>query len=85
MDTLVRMKADDINSSLVDFIKSNFKGKNIAVHIYEEEVNETDFILKDPVHREKILKTIEEVNQNKNLKTYTLDELKHMFLNEPEE
>lgn len=27
MDTLVRVEADELNGSLIDFIKSNFKGK----------------------------------------------------------
>lgn len=36
MDTLVKTTADEINSSLIDFIKKTFKGKKIAVHIYED-------------------------------------------------
>ena len=82
MDTLVRLNADELNQNFLDFIKSSFKGKRIAVHIYEDEMDETAYLLSDPVHKEKILKTVEEANQQKELKTYTLDELKTMFLNE---
>lgn len=84
MDTLVRMNADELNQSLLDFIKTTFKGKRIAVHIYEEEADETAYLLSDPVHKEKLLKTVAEINEGKELKTYTLDDLKTMFLNEPE-
>ncbi len=84
MDTLVRLNADEVNQSLVDFIKASFKGKRIAVHIYEDEMDETAYLLSDPVHRDKILKTVEEVNQQKEMRTYTLNELKTMFLNEDE-
>lgn len=83
MDTLVRLNADELNQSLIDFIKASFKGKRIAVHIYEDEMDETEYLLSDPVHKEKLLETVEEVNQQKDLKVYTLDELKSMFLNEP--
>ena len=85
MDTLLRGNADEINASLVDFIRSTFKGKKVAVHIYEDnEMDETEYLLSDPVGREKLLKSVEEVNQGKELKTYDLGELKTMFLNEPE-
>ena len=84
MDTLVRMNADEINQSFVDFIKSSFKGKRIALHIYEDQTDETEYLLSDPTHKEKILASVAEVSNRKELKTYTLDELKTMFLNEPE-
>jgi hypothetical protein len=85
MDTLLRGNADEINVSLIDFIKSTFKGKKVAVHIYEDnEMDETEYLLSDSIGREKLLKSVEEVNTGKGLKTYDLDELKTMFLNEPE-
>jgi hypothetical protein len=85
MDTLLKGNADEINASLVDFIRSTFKGKKIAVHIYEDnEMDETEYLLSDPVGRERLLQSIEEVKHGKGLKEYTLGELKTMFLNEPE-
>lgn len=73
-----------MNNSLIDFIKASFKGKRIAVHIYEEEMDETDYLLSDPIHRERLLKSVKEVNEKTGLKTYTLAELKALLLNEPE-
>ncbi len=61
MDTLVRLNADELNGSFLDFIKSSFKGKRIALHIYEDAMNETEYLLSDPVHREKLLATVSEV------------------------
>jgi hypothetical protein len=84
MDTLVRLNADELNQSLIDFIKTSFKGKRIAVHIYEDEKDETDFLLSDPLHKEKLLQTITAINEQKPTAVYTLNELKAMFLNEPE-
>jgi secreted Zn-dependent insulinase-like peptidase len=52
MDTLIRLEADELNNSLIDFIKSTFKGKKIAVHIYaDEEMDETEYLLSDPIHK----------------------------------
>ena len=68
MDTLVKVNADDLNQSLVDFIKSSFKGKRIAVHIYEDEMDETEYLLSDPGHKEKLLRSIHEVNSKRGFK-----------------
>lgn len=82
MDTLIRMKPEDLNSSLIDFIKSSFKGKRIALHIYEDEMDETEYLLSDPQHKTEILQAVKEVEEGKNLKVYAIDDLKEMFLNE---
>ena len=75
MDTLIRANADEINASLIDFIKAAFKGKRIAVHIYEAVMDETEYLLSDPVARERLLKAVENVNNMRNLKEYTLEEI----------
>ena len=82
MDILVKAKADELNNSLIDFIKSHFKEKKIAVHIYEDEMDETEYLLSDPQQKE-LLEAVEKVKQTKNLKTYTLEEIQSL-LNEPE-
>jgi len=83
MYILVNAKADELNNSLIDFIKSHFKGKKIAVHIYEDEMDETEYLLRDPQHKKELLEAVEKVKQTKNLKTYTLEEIQSL-LNEPE-
>jgi hypothetical protein len=82
MDTLVRLKADEINNSLVEFIKSSFKGKKIAVHIYEDETDETEYLLSDPVTKKRLLESVENVKANRNLKEYTMEDI-ISYLNEP--
>jgi hypothetical protein len=81
MDTLLRANADEINTSLIDFIRSTFKGKRITVHIYEAEEDETEYLLSDPVAKERLLQAVENVNQMRNLKEYTLEDI-NSYLNE---
>ncbi len=78
MDTLVRLQADELDITLIDFIKKSFRGKRIAVHVYEEPMDETEYLLSDPVHREKILRTIKEVEDGTNLKTYSMENIKNL-------
>ena len=82
MDTLVRINADELNSSLVDFIKSAFKGKKIAVHIYEDETDENEFLLNDPTTKQRLLESVENVKANRHLKEYTMNDI-ISYLNEP--
>ena len=68
MDTLLRMQAEEINSSLIDFIKSSFKGKKIALHIYEDTMDETEFLLSNKTNKKRLFDSIESVKNNINLK-----------------
>ena len=68
MDTLLRMKAEEIDGSLIEFIKSSFRGKKIALHIYEDTVDETDFLLSNPTTKKRLLESITNVKHNVNLK-----------------
>lgn len=78
MDTILKGNADEINQSLVDFIKKSFKGKKIAVHIYEDDQDETDFLLSDPETKKRLLKSIKQVSAGKGLKEFSLEEIKKM-------
>jgi hypothetical protein len=78
MDTLVKVNADELNNSLIDFIKASFKGKKIAVHIYEDEMDETEYLLNDTRHRAELLEAVEAVKQG-NIKGYTMTEIKEMI------
>ncbi len=80
MDTLVRTSADEINNSLIDFIKSSFKGKKIAVHIYEEDdVDETAFLLSDPEAKKRLFESIESVKKSENLKEYSIRDIENIL------
>ena len=68
MDTLLRMQAEEINSSLIDFIKSSFKGKKIALHIYEDTMGETEFLLSNKSNKKRLFDSIASVKNNINLK-----------------
>lgn len=82
MDTLLRSNADEINVSLVDFIKSAFKGKKVAIHIYEDnEMDETEYLLSDPITKKRLLEAVENVKHLRNLKEYTMEDI-NSYLND---
>ena len=76
MDTLLRGNANEIDNSLVTFIKSIFKGKKVAVQIYEDDtINETEYLLSDPIAKERLLSSIKNVKNQQCLREYTLNEI----------
>jgi antitoxin YefM len=79
MDTLVRMNAEEINMSFIDFIKTSFKGKKIALHIYEENVDETEFLLKSNANEKRLYESIENVKNNINLKEIDFSDLQQIL------
>jgi antitoxin YefM len=79
MDTLVRMNAEEINMSFIDFIKTSFKGKKIALHIYEEDIDETEFLLKSNANEKRLYQSIENVKNNINLKEIDFSDLQQIL------
>ena len=82
MDTLLRMQAEEINSSLIDFIKSSFKGKKIALHIYEDTMDETEFLLSNKSNKKRLFDSIESVKNNINLKEIDFADIESIFNDE---
>jgi len=83
MDTLLRANANELNGSLIDFIKATFGNKRIAVHIYEEQMDETEYLLSTEANKTKLLQAIEDVKERRNTKVYSMEDINRM-LNEPE-
>lgn len=79
MDTLLKTTAAEINNSLIDFIKKSFEGKKIAVHIYEVEEDDTDFLLSNPATKKRLLDSIENVNKDNNLKEYSIADIENIL------
>ena len=79
MDTLLRMNAEEIDISLVEFIKSSFKGKKIALHIYEDTLNDTDFLLANLSNKKRLLESIENVKNNINLKQIEFSDIQSLL------
>ena len=79
MDTLVRMNAEEINLSFIEFIKSSFKGKKIAVHIYEEDIDETGFLLQSNANAKRLYESIENVKDKSNLKEFSFSDLEKII------
>ena len=72
MYTIYRLNADELDGRFLRALKAMFKNKEIEIVVCEaaqSEEDETAYLLKSPANRERLLKAIENVAQDRNLVT----------------
>ncbi len=77
MQTVIRLKLDELNPSLISSIKSLYKNKEIEIIIHDVK-NETEYLNENPNNHEFLLKQIAIVKKNKDLKKFTVNEFKKL-------
>src|SRR5258707_11728498 len=65
METIYQLNADDLNEDFLEGLKASFKHKEIEIVVYERD--ETAYLLRSPANRERLLKAIADIEQNRNL------------------
>jgi antitoxin YefM len=65
--TIYRLHADELDSSLLESLKAAFKGKEIEIAVTEHD--ETAYLLSTPANRERLLRSIANVEAGKNIVT----------------
>ena len=76
METVFKLKAKELDNNFLNAIKSLFKkDEDIQITISSNPCeDETEYLMKNPVMRSKLLEAIEEIKQNKNLVSFTGEE-----------
>jgi hypothetical protein len=77
METVIRLKLDELNQSLINSIKSMYKNKKIEIIIHDIE-SETEYLRKNKNNHKFLLKQIDLVNKNKGMKIFSVDEFKKL-------
>jgi antitoxin YefM len=79
MYAIYRINAKELNSDFLKSLKTMFKNKDIEIAICEAsevEEDETAYLLKSPANRDRLLKAIDNINNNRNLVTVDPADLK---------
>jgi hypothetical protein len=72
MTTVYHTTADELDESFLTNLKSVFKGRSIEISVTEND--ETAYLLRHGVNRERLLRAVEDVNAGKNLVTPDQDQ-----------
>ena len=78
MYTMYQMNANELDIRFIETLKIMFKNKDIEIAVCEvsqREEDETEYLLSSVANREHLLQAIENVENNRNLVTVSLDEL----------
>ncbi|OKH37342.1 hypothetical protein NIES2119_13920 [[Phormidium ambiguum] IAM M-71] len=73
MSTVYRVKASELDSSFLEEIKKTFGDKEIEIIV--SQFDETEYLLKSEVNKERLLSAIENVTQRQNLVEVNLKDL----------
>ncbi|MDY6805631.1 MAG: hypothetical protein SXA11_17730, partial [Cyanobacteriota bacterium] len=65
MPTVYRLKASELDANFLARIKENFGDKEIEIVI--SELDETEYLLKSEVNKNKLLKAIDNIKSRQNL------------------
>ena len=78
MYMVYKMKAEELDSRFLRALKTMFKDKEIEIAVCESaqsEEDETEYLLKSPDNRDRLLKAIENVARSQNLVPVDLEAL----------
>ena len=75
------MKVDDLNKSLIDFLRLSFGGKNIECFVFEKGKEDENIITLSNAEVKEMIDGIENFEHDMNTVTGTIKQLKLKFLN----
>lgn len=65
MYTIYKVRADELDQSFLDALKAMFKNKEIEIAVYERD--ETEYLLRSPANRERLLEAVRDVEARRNI------------------
>lgn len=81
METVIRLKLNELDQTLISNIKSLYKNKEIEIIIHDVG-SETEYLKENENNHKFLLRQIALVKKNKGLKTFTASEFKKLNLKE---
>lgn len=79
MYAVYKMRADELDGSFLEKLKSLFKDREIEIAVSEADASgedETAYLLESPANRERLLRAIENIANDRDLVTVDLDRLR---------
>ena len=72
-----QLKAEEFDLNFFNSIKETFKGRDIDISI--NDYDETEYLLSSPKNRGILLERMKNVEEGKNLITFTLEEFEKLY------
>jgi antitoxin YefM len=75
--TTFHLNTQELNDDIIASIKTMFGKKNIEI-VVSEAMDETEYLLKSPANKKRLLKAVKEVKRGKDLITFSPTEFKKL-------
>jgi antitoxin YefM len=78
MVALYKLRAEELDENFLETLKRQFQGREIEISVCDTTTSsedETEYLLRSPANRERLLRALENVRQGTALKTLSLDDL----------
>ena len=72
-----QLKAEEFDLNFFNSIKETFKGKDVDISI--NDYDETEYLLRSPKNRDILLERMKNVEEGKNLITFSLEEFEKLY------
>jgi antitoxin YefM len=77
METIFKIKAEELDSKFIETIKNLFKDRELEISIKPIQ-DETEYLLSSPANKKHLMDAIKDVKKNKNLIRFTTTEFKDL-------
>lgn len=83
MTTTFQLNESEINDQFLVALKTLFKDRNLTltVEVAEDEQDETDYLLSSPANRDRLLQSVQNVREGKNLVETNIAQLNALIQN----
>lgn len=68
MQTTYTLNTDELDEGFLQRVKSAFPRRQVTIAV-NDEADETEYLLSDPVRKERLLRAIDDINHGRNLVT----------------
>lgn len=68
------MNTSELTPTFIDMLKMLFANRNIEINV-REKIDETDYLLSNPINKKNLLESINDINNHTNLTSFNVESL----------
>lgn len=79
MQAVFHLAEEELDETFLQNLKTQFKSQHLTIVIDAQPVDETEYLLDNPVNAERLMRAVENIREGKNLVELDLENLKAQF------
>jgi antitoxin YefM len=79
MQAVFHLAEEELNETFLQNLKAQFKSQKLTIVVDAQAVDETEYLLDNPINAERLMRAVENIREGKNLVELDLGNLKAQF------